>query len=1097
MSFLWKVFLISVAILVFIIGTTVGTSLYFIHRGIQETILSDLAVIARIAEKLVSSEINLIKARAWTSVHLLDNVPLEQWPAVMEQEVEASEAFLSLTVFNVNGALVASYGDPLTPVSLMSSHYAKMAMEGQTVISTTRSLPTGELVIHVCVPLDKERVASISIPGLYFSRILSRYHIWDTGTVFILDETGKIIANEREHLVLGEYNSLEDDSDDINVVSFRDFCRAMIKGGQGTGRYVLENQERLGYFVSVTGSNVGWSLGVSAPLSESPLNYVDRAIVLMTLVFLSIGLLIAWLTSGFVSRQFNLINQQYINLSELSDIARSSSEAKTNFLANMSHEMRTPLNAIIGFSELMIYGRYDSEERRENLEKIHAAGLTLLGIVNDILDISKIESGHFELIEVEYDVSSLINDTVTVNLIRIGEKPIEFGLEIDKSIPSRLFGDELRIKQICTNILSNAFKYTLEGTVNMFVTCEQQGETVWLSIEVKDTGIGIKPEDLSKLFSAYSQVDTKSNRKIEGTGLGLSITKKMVDMMDGRIEVESEYGKGTTFTVIIKQRVGKAPLPLGQEGAKSLENIRLYKSIHSGRDREIVPMPYAKILLVDDVQANLDVAMGVLKPYKMRVDCVTSGQTAVDLIREENVIYDAVFMDHMMPGMDGIEAVRHIREEIGTEYAKTVPIIALTANAIIGNDKMFLENGFQAYLTKPIEIYRMDVVLKKYVRDPEKEKDQGPETAASGATAAKASANGKIYVEGLDLVEAIDRFGGDEEVLVTVLRSYAEYMPDLLSRLENPDKNNLKDYTITVHGIKSSSYGVGAKEVGDLAKELEARSDAGDFDFVVANNRRFIRMTEKQIVAINEALKDLVVPGVSLPQKTAPDPEVLKRLREASLVDDMDGMEAAIEELEKYEYQENPGFVPWLKDMVDQFALAEIAKAIDENGVIAGQPEDAGAVSKPEAEEPDWLLLTRLAKAAENFDMDKVDSAMEELTAYVYRKNNDLVEWLRDKVNSMEFADVSDKITSLAKTVTPQTMAVSGSKPLKGAPDPKVLERLKTACQDYDMDGVDVALAELEGFSYSEGEELVVWLKNMVAKMEFMEIQKKLSGETT
>ncbi|MDR2141967.1 MAG: response regulator [Deltaproteobacteria bacterium] len=1095
MSFLWKVFLISVGILVFIIGITVGTSLYFIHRGITETILSDLSVMAKIAERLISSEINLIKARAWTAVHHLENVPQAKWPAILQAQLEANPEFLAITVFNVDGRVEAVAGSPLTPPDLVGSQYIQKAKEGLTVISTTRSLPTGELVFHICVPLDKERVASVTAPGLYFSRILARYRIWNSGSVYILDEDGKVLANERTHLVLGEYNGAQDYTDDINVNSLREYTKTMIQGGRGTGRYVLEDQERLGYFTSIEGSNVGWTLGVSAPLSESPLNYVDQAVILMTMIFLAVGVLIAWLTAGFVDRQFNIINEQYKNLAKLSEIASGASEAKTNFLANMSHEMRTPLNAIIGFSELMIYGRSGDEERRESLEKIHLAGLTLLGIVNDILDISKIESGRFELIEDEYDLSSVINDTVTVNLIRIGEKPIEFGLEIDKSIPSRLVGDELRIKQICANILSNAFKYTLEGHVNMLVTAKVEGETVWLSIRVQDTGIGIKPEDLSKLFSAYNQVDPKSNSKIEGAGLGLSITKKMVDMMGGRIEVESEYGQGSTFTVIVRQRVATAT-PLGQRTVESLESVKFYKSRHSGSDRDIVPMPHAKILLVDDVQANLDVAKGILKPYQMRIDCVTSGQMAVDLIREENVIYDAVFMDHMMPGMDGLETVRVIREEIDTDYARTVPIIALTANAIMGNDKIFLENGFQAFLTKPIEIYRMDVVLRQWVRDSAREIAASPTDSGAGESLVESvDSIRKLAIAGLDLEEARRRFGGDEETLTNVLRSYADNMPELLDKLKTPNKENLKDYTITVHGIKSSSYGVGALEVGDQAKELEERSEAGDFDFVQAHNWRFIRLVEKVVADLKSQLAPQAVTAER--QKIAgPDPAALIQLREACQNYDMDGLDAALASLSRFDYEADPELLPWLRDKVERMALNEILEAIDATGALkvhiaptSGEPEQK---PKTALKEPDWALLAHLAKAAGDFDMDKVDTAMEELTAHTYEKNNDLVEWLREKVNAMEFIEVRERLESLASSVT---QAGHGEKPRKGAPDPVVLERLRQACLSYDMDGVDGAIADLEGFSYQEGEDLALWLKDKVVMMEFGEIVKRLSGQ--
>ncbi|MDR1394975.1 MAG: hypothetical protein LBK52_02225, partial [Deltaproteobacteria bacterium] len=287
MSFRWKIFLASVAIMVFIIGVTVGTSLFFIHRGIRETIVSDLAVMSQIAEKLISSEINLLKAKAWTAVHRLENKDRSQWPEILKQAVESEDIFLSITVSDREHFL-ASYGEPPTPQDLIKSSYAMKAFEGQTVISTSREAPGGDLVFHICVPFDKDTIASVTIPGLYFSRILGQYRIWDTGSVYILDDEGKVLANERTFMVLGEYNPVQDLRDDINVNSFREFTREMIRGGRGSGRYILDDIERLAYFTSITGSNVGWTLGISAPLSESPLTYVDQAVVLMTLVFMAL-----------------------------------------------------------------------------------------------------------------------------------------------------------------------------------------------------------------------------------------------------------------------------------------------------------------------------------------------------------------------------------------------------------------------------------------------------------------------------------------------------------------------------------------------------------------------------------------------------------------------------------------------------------------------------------------------------------------------------------------------------------------------------------------------------------------------------------------
>jgi CheY-like chemotaxis protein len=355
-----------------------------------------------------------------------------------------------------------------------------------------------------------------------------------------------------------------------------------------------------------------------------------------------------------------------------------------------------------------------------NLDKIYSSGVTLLNIINDLLDISKIESGKLELISVEYDIPSLINDTAVLNSVRIGSKPIEFTIDADENLPCKFFGDELRVKQMLNNLLSNAFKYTQKGRVTWSITGKRQGDEFIIIFKVIDTGQGIRKEDTAALFQEYHQLDSKANRKIEGTGLGLALVKRMAELMGGTVSVESEYGKGSTFTLQILQK----PLtdePIGKDVAYSLSNMQFSQSKLARNSRLVrVKLPYARVLVVDDVLTNLDVARGMMKPYEMRVDCVTSGQQAIEAIQGENVRYNAVFMDHMMPGMDGIESADAIRA-LNTEYARKIPIIALTANAIQGTEKIFYQHGFQAFISKPIDIMELDSVIKKWVRDETKE----------------------------------------------------------------------------------------------------------------------------------------------------------------------------------------------------------------------------------------------------------------------------------------------------------------------------------------------------------------------------------------
>ncbi|MDR1935791.1 MAG: response regulator [Candidatus Accumulibacter sp.] len=927
MSIRTRVILIIVAIVAFITATTMGTSIFFIRRGLEETIEGDMIVVSEIADKLVSSAINVQKARASTAAQHLLKAPEEDWPRILREQVDSDENFMAMTVFDRDG-IVQAYGKAPTPVELMDWEYIQKAFAGETVISTTRKDPSGELVFHVCVPMDG-RVLSVTIPGLYFRDLLAPYKIWDTGTVFMLDKDGAIIAHERSYLVIDRYNFIERVRTHPEDRSSAEFTRLALRGVKGVERFSLFGVERIGVYTPITGSSVGWALGVSAPLAESPAAHVDQTLLLAALAFLGMGAIAAFFASGFIARPFETINEQNAHLAELNEIAKNASEAKSHFLANMSHEMRTPLNAIIGFSELMLHGYTEPEEGRENLKKIHMAGMTLLGTVNDILDISKIESGKFELVLVEYDIASLINDTVTMNLMRVGEKPVHFGMRVDETLPCRMLGDELRIKQICNNLLSNAFKYTRAGNVDLRVSGERDGDSVWLVISVRDTGIGIRPEDMGKLFSDYNQLDAKSNRKIEGTGLGLSITRRMVEMMDGKITVESEYGKGSTFTARIRQQF-VTDVPIGALVAKNLQNFNYIeqKTSHNAK-RTIHPLPYAKVLIVDDVVTNLDVARGMLKPYGMRVDCVTSGQEAVDLIRKGKPRYSAIFMDHMMPDMDGIEATRLIREEIGTEYAKNVPIIALTANAIVGNEQIFLQHGFQAFLSKPIDIPQLDLALNQWVRDKKLEEErQGgeEETPAPGGTVELAGpriVKQTWRIDGLELEEGLERFGGDREVFLRTLRSYAANTPALLDQVRRPAEEDLPGYTIVIHGIKSSSYGICARQLGERAEELERAAQSGDFEFVGANNGAFVGAAERLIAGLSAMLGKLDAENRK-PGKDAPDAGVLDRLREACANYDMDGVDKAMVELESYTYEHRPELVVWLRERVDMMDFRQI-----------------------------------------------------------------------------------------------------------------------------------------------------------------------------
>jgi signal transduction histidine kinase/CheY-like chemotaxis protein len=553
---------------------------------------------------------------------------------------------------------------------------------------------------------------------------------------------------------------------------------------------------------------------------------------------------------------------------KLKQRAEEGSRTKSEFLATMSHEIRTPLNAIIGFSEILL----EQELPRDtivDLEKIHNSGSVLLAIISDILDISKIETGNLELIPVNYTITNLINDTVNLNLIRIGSKPITFELDIDEMIPTGFWGDELRVKQILNNLLSNAFKYTQEGRVILRVwwtPAHADGGTVsgqaMLSFRVKDTGQGIKEEDISKLFLQYHQLNARANRNVEGTGLGLTITKNLVEMMHGSIQVESEYGKGSVFTVTVLQDIVD-PAPIGKETAKNLRQFRFIDS--RGQQRRTVArtrMPGGEVLVVDDVQTNLDVARGLLLPYGLSIDGVKSGQEAVDRIR--SVVehpgtsqYDLIFMDHMMPGMDGIEATRLIRS-IDSNYARNVPIIALTANALAGSRETFLENGINDFLAKPIDIQKMDLMLEKWI--PREKQIRYSETAVLAAESGFSAADTEQIpeIEGVDTRAGLANTGGSLPVYRQILSVYAADALERLPRIRAAaEAGDFVSYTTMVHALKGISRSIGAADLGEIAASLEEAGRAGDRLTITEKTGGFLftlqTLTDRIAAALDES----------------------------------------------------------------------------------------------------------------------------------------------------------------------------------------------------------------------------------------------------
>lgn len=707
-------------------------------------------------------------------------------------------------------------------------YFPKVIETKQTVISDPLiGQADGNVVVVIASPVfvngKMQAVLGANIKISSMLELVNSIKVGETGYVALYEENGLVVADRDNPNGTLEYNPFIDKENKLSRIAAVVFSDNESGVEEVDGTYISYKKmpETNWIFVGqINQAEYMPSFGEKPTEFSKPLNdSLTASIAGSLIVFLVISVLMH-IFAAVISRPIEKEKEKQLADALLS--ADHANRVKSTFLANMSHEIRTPINAVIGM-DTMILRESKDDTIREYAKNIKSASETLLALINDILDFSKIESGKMEIVPNNYRLDSVINDLMNMVSGKAKDKGLEFILEIQPQTPVQLFGDEVRIKQIILNLLNNAIKYTKSGNITFSVGAkEAAGNETLLCISVCDTGIGIKREDMEKLFSPYERLDEDVNKYVEGTGLGLSITRNLLEKMGSELEVDSIYGEGSTFSCKIKQK-------LWGEDRMSQENVTLDTYFEEELE-ETYRAPDASILVVDDVAMNIQVIVNLLKRTQIFPDQCLSGKEAIKYASEKK--YDIIFLDAMMPEMSGEETLHAIRETCTQNF--DTPIIVLTANAIVGARDNYIAQGFTDYLSKPVDSIKLEKLIQRYLPA-----DKILEVVKESVEDKKLSSESTAILERLKKLSmlSIDKgieASGDSSTYIDVCRNFHDTSVDRMKMIsEYFEKSDIQNYTIQVHALKSSARLIGALELSEAAFAMEMAGKSGDIKKIV------------------------------------------------------------------------------------------------------------------------------------------------------------------------------------------------------------------------------------------------------------------------